>query len=182
MFDSDQPAAIPASAAVVAGYVTGPGAWTTAQWSRWPADRHVAISRTAGYFVAHVLDVEAGAAQPEQVPGWIIRAGPASGFVPTIYGSRSTLDRCKVLVAQAGNDCDWWLADPTGIPHLPAGYSACQYAWPGRGSPAHFDLSVVADGWPRKIVPPKPVQGVTPRTDGGEWIPLNFWKPSPKRW
>lgn len=157
MFDSDQPEAIPSTAQLVAGYVTGTGAWSPMQWARWPPARHVAISRNAWYHYAIVLDVENGAAKVEQANGWIIGAGPASGWVPTIYGSRSTLDRCKLLVAQGKLDCDYWLADPDGIPHLPAGYAACQYAWPGRGSPGHFDMSVVADWWPRKVGTPKPV-------------------------
>jgi hypothetical protein len=153
MFDSTAAHDIPRNAALVAGYVNGRYAWSQADWNLFQPQSRVAISVNAWYFEAIVLDVEAGDATPAEANGFIVGAGPASGFVPTLYGTRRTLDICQRLVAIAGLECDYWLADWTTIPHLPPGYSCCQYAAPGHGSPGHFDMSVVADWWPRKLVP-----------------------------
>jgi hypothetical protein len=157
MFDSTTPWDIPADAQLVMGYVNGQYAWRAQDWRRFPVMRRVALSVSAFYFHAIVLDVEGQDASPDQANGWVIGAARASGWVPTLYGSEATLDRCKVLIAEARLDCDYALADPDGIPHLPAGYGVCQYAWPDRGSPGHFDMSVVADWWPRKVGSPKRV-------------------------
>lgn len=157
MFDSTNARDIPVNAALVAGYANGRYAWSPADWKRWVAQSHVVISVDAWYHAALVLDVEFGDARPEQVNGWIIGAEKATGWTPTLYGTKSTLDRCKVLVAQGKLEADYWLAEWTRVPHLPAGYAACQYAAPGHGSPGHFDMSVVADWWPRNVGAPKPI-------------------------
>lgn len=157
MFDSTTPRNIPRTAALVMGYANGKYAWSARDWALWPPARHVFLSVNAWYHQAIVLDVEWGDATAQQANGWIIGSAPVTGWVPTLYGSKSKLDEARPLVAAAGLDCDWFLADPTRIPHLPAGYAACQYAWPGLGSPGHFDMSVVADWWPRAVGTPRPV-------------------------
>lgn len=157
MFDSTTPRAIPSNAVLVAGYANGRYAWSPLDWKRWPAAAHVVISVNAWYASALVLDVENGDATPEQANGWIIAAERVTGWTPTLYGTKETLDRCKVFVAQANLACDYWLAEWTGIPHLPSGFAACQYAAPGHGSPGHFDMSVAADWWPRNVGAPKPI-------------------------
>jgi hypothetical protein len=157
MFDSVSATEIPREAALVAGYGDGAYKWTPQDWALFPPARCVVIATTAGFFTAIVLDVEAGDATPEQAPLWIVGAKRATGWVPTLYGTKATLDRCRLIVANAGLDCDFWLADWTGIPHLAAGYAACQYAAPGHGAGGHFDQSVVAAWWPRTVGTPRPL-------------------------
>lgn len=157
MFDSTTAADIPPGAKMVAGYGNGTYKWSTADFARFQRARAVVIAVSAGYFNAIVLDVELGDAIPDQAPAWIDGSRLTTGWVPTLYGTKTTLDECRPLVTAAGVDCDYWLADWTGIPHLPAGYGACQYAAPGHGSPGHFDMSVVASWWPRAVGTPKPV-------------------------
>lgn len=157
MFDSTTARDIPINVALAAGYANGRFAWSATDWKRFPPSSHVVISVNAWYHSAIVLDVETGDATPEQVNGWIIGAEKATGWTPTLYGTKSTLDRCKLLVAKGKLTCDYWLAEWSGVAHLPAGFAACQYAAPGHGSPGHFDMSVVADWWPRNVGAPKPI-------------------------
>jgi hypothetical protein len=157
MFDSTSSSDIPRDAALVAGYGDGRYRWTKHDWARFPPARCVVIATSAGFFAAIVLDVELGDATPEQAPGWIDGARLTTGWIPTLYGTRATLDRCRSLVTAAGLDCDYGLADWTGIPHLPAGYAFCQYASPDQHSGGHFDVSVVADWWPRAVGTPRPL-------------------------
>lgn len=157
MFDSVTAADIPRDAALVAGYGNGAYRWSLRDWALFPPARCVVISISASFFAAILLDVEFGDATPEQAPAWIPSSARTTGWVPTLYGTKTTLDRCRQLVTAAGLECDYGLAEWTGVPHLPAGYAFCQYAAPGHGSPGHFDMSVVADWWPRAVGTPKPV-------------------------
>jgi hypothetical protein len=157
MYDSVTARDIPGHPQLVAGYANGRYAWSSADWRRFAPASHVMISVKASYFAAIVLDVEPGNDTPAQAPGWVAQSRRVTGWTPTLYGSRAWLDRCRILVDKAGLDCDFWLAEWTGVPHLPAGFAACQYAAPGHGSPGHFDLSVVADWWPRTVGTPRPV-------------------------
>ena len=149
LYDSVTAADIPLSAELVAGYINGRYAWSAQDWMRWPAAREVQISTDAWKQVGLVLDVENGDARPEQANGWIIGATASSGYVPTIYGKAQSLQEVRRLVSEGGLTCDYWLADWTGSFHLPEGYALCQYAAPGHGSPGHYDLSAVADWWPK---------------------------------
>ena len=149
MYDSTRARDIPPSADLVAGYVDGRYAWSAADWARWPVSKHVAITISAWHHNAIVLDVEPGDATPEQCNGWLTAIPAATGWIPTLYGNRPALDRARHLAELVKLEVDYWLADWTGTPHLPIGFSACQYAAPGHGSPGHYDLSVVADNWPR---------------------------------
>lgn len=150
MYDSVTPADIPTGAELVAGYINGRYRWSPPEWARWAAAKCVYITVTAAYDVALVLDVEAGNAVPTDAPSWVQRAGPATGWVPTLYGTRATLEQCSRLMPKSVR-YSTWLADWTGHEHLPAGYDLCQWAAPGYGSPGHYDLSAVADDWPRKL-------------------------------
>jgi hypothetical protein len=157
MFDSTTPSAIPTTAVLVAGYVDGKWAWKPADWTRWPPAARATITINARNHHAIILDIENGDARPEQANAWVIGAGPATGWVPTLYGARGVLEVTRRFIVKAGLDCDWAVADPTGVPHLPRGYAVCQYAWPNAGSPGHYDMSVVADWWPRRVGTPRPI-------------------------
>jgi hypothetical protein len=157
MFDSVTAGDIPPDAKWVAGYGNGIYKWSPADWARFKRARCVVIATSAGYFAAIVLDVEFGDATPPQTPAWVDGSRLTTGWVPTLYGTKATLDQCRPLMAAAGIDCDYGLADWTTTPHLPAGYGFCQYAAPGHGSPGHFDMSVVASWWPRAVGTPRPL-------------------------
>jgi len=80
------------------------------------------------------LDVEPGCATPSQVPGWVssrLRAHPRS--VAIVYMSLSEWAQVKADVASLPawmqSRIRWWVADPTGVPHLVPGSQATQWYW-----------------------------------------------------
>jgi hypothetical protein len=160
MYDSVTAADIPPEAVMVGGYVNGAYAWSEADWARFPDAVHVTFSTDALDTDALVLDVEFGDARPAQAPGWVRAAQVVTGCVPTLYGSAATVAACNRLIRAARLVCDFGLADWTGHAHLPPGFAFCQYASPTQGSGGHFDVSMVADDWPRPLVsslrPPPP--------------------------
>jgi hypothetical protein len=155
-YDSTSAADIPVDAPRAAGYVNGAFRWTPDDWGRFPAAARVTISIDAFDPVGDVLDVEQGDAKPEEANGWVAARQARGLWRPTIYGSASTLALVRPLMARGGLECDWWLADPTGVLHLPDGAMACQAQWPGKGSAGHYDVSLCDDRWPRRS-PPAPV-------------------------
>lgn len=151
MYDSTTPDAIPADAGLVAGYVNGDYPWTMADWDRFANVVRLSITVTAKA-VAHVLDVETGDATPAQVPAWLELARKAE-IDPTVYCNKSTWPEVQ-LQCQRENvpEPHYWIADPPegniAVAHLVPGSVATQYAWPEHGSDGHYDVSLVADGWP----------------------------------
>lgn len=83
---------------------------------------------------ANVLDVEPGCASPSVVPGWITQRLTAHpGALAIIY---TTIDewalvRSEIAALPAGMRAQvrWWIADPTGYPHVVAGSDATQWYW-----------------------------------------------------
>ncbi len=143
MYDSAYPAEIPAplSVEVVAGYDDGKYAWTAADWARFPnaVQVHIAVFPTTNS--GQVLDCEQFDATPAQCPGWIKMRQAAGLAVPTIYCALSAMP--IVQRACRGLTYNLWIADWTGLPHIPEGAVACQYAAEGS-----FDVSLTAPGWP----------------------------------
>ena len=83
---------------------------------------------------ANVLDVEPGCAAPSAVPGWItqrLTAHPAA--LAIIYTSIDewALARSEAagLPAAMRAQVRWWIADPTGHPHIVPGSDATQWYW-----------------------------------------------------
>jgi hypothetical protein len=149
MFDSVNAAAIPADAKMVAGYVDGRYAWSSADWARFPNAVHVPIAVFPSTNAGVVLDCEAGDATPTQCPGWV-RMRRAAGVDPTVYCSYSAWPTVRAAFAAAGEPAPhYWIAgypDPTdavGNPVIPAG--AVAHQWIDRGP---YDESIVADAWP----------------------------------
>ncbi|ROP36297.1 hypothetical protein [Saccharothrix texasensis] len=158
MYDSVNASAIPANAAMVAGYVDGRYAWSQKDWDRFPNAVRVTIS-AVGAAVAMVGDVERGCIWPvaNAVP-WVLRAR-AAGYDPTIYVNELNDWRpCREAFRAAGvPEPHWWVANYDGRQTIPAGAVAKQYAHPHDGdgvadrpweTGGHYDLSVVADYWP----------------------------------
>lgn len=148
LYDSVNPAAIPLTAAMVAGYVDGMYAWKPADWARFPRAVHVRIACFASTNDGHVLDVERGDATPVQAPGWVQKRR-AAGVDPSVYCSMSVWPtvRAAFRTAQVGEPHYWVAGYPGGGPVLPAGAVAHQFADPATAG-GQWDLSVVADHWP----------------------------------
>jgi hypothetical protein len=174
---------IPATAAKVAGYVTGsPGIqWTTADWARFPRAGHVRIDQSAGGALfasgaADVLDIETGAAITEDA----IKAIPERhkrGEYSTVYIAAGNLaalqDALKALgTTIAMNKVGFWVANwdlsqAEAEDALGNEIVAVQWASPASNpgtlvpgtrltlQQANLDLSVTQPGW--YPPPPPPV-------------------------
>jgi hypothetical protein len=180
MYDSVTPTDIPTSIngrppALVAGYIDGVPRWPDSAWARFPNSVHVRIALNPATNDGHVLDVEQGAAQPNQAPGWVQRRR-AAGADPTVYCSQSLWPTVRAAFAAAGvAEPHWWIAaypgpqNPDGSPALHVGAVAHQFADPIT-SGGHWDLSVVADYWPGvdTAIPAK-----TKDIDMGNWFAVS---------
>jgi len=99
------------------------------------------------------LDVEPGCATPAQVPGWVsgrLTAHPDQ--VAIVYMSLSEWPEVQADVASLPawmrSHIRWWVADPTGVPHLVPGSQATQWYW---GST--YDESMAAPDFDPDLVP-----------------------------
>lgn len=132
-----------------AGYVTGSGyvPWTTAQYTVDPGAVRICQDAGASVATADVLDVESGAATPQDCPGWVTRAratfarGTRPGQRrPMIYCSDSMLQPVVSELSAAGiTGVPFWMARPgtplavaqnqvvTATGSYPCG--GVQYAW-----------------------------------------------------
>jgi hypothetical protein len=104
------------------------------------------------------LDVEPGCASPSQVPGWVsarLKAHP--GQVAIVYMSLAEWPQVQADVASLPawmrSRIRWWVADPTGVPHIVPGSSATQWYWG-----ATYDESMAAPNFDPDLVagPPSP--------------------------
>ena len=149
MYDSITIADMPGDADVYLGYVNG--SWPTFGQlaAKFPGKRYLDLAVSADHD-ATGLDVEVGDATPEQVPGWVARQHARGVALPVVYAARDTMtqvlqlvDRAtiRVLTAHVGKGphlcgpaCGWgFIADGT------------QWAFPGQGSPGHYDISMLVD-------------------------------------
>jgi hypothetical protein len=83
---------------------------------------------------AQVLDVEPGCATPSQVPQWVqSRLTDVPGSVAIVYTMISEWQAVQSAVAslpaQDRARIRWWIADPTGSPHIVPGSNATQWYW-----------------------------------------------------
>lgn len=163
MYDSENVAAIPLNAKMVAGYVDEPGRTWDALVARFRRARKLSITRTPTD-TADFLDVENGAATALDVPGWCNRMRLARR-VPGVYCSISKWQSVAGACASAKVQPPIrWDADWTGVPHLTSGSVATQYASPTVPDPLNegdFDLSLVDPAFSNAFPPlpkgPKPV-------------------------
>lgn len=153
MYDSVSPERIPVDAAMVAGYIQGPYAWSAADWARFPHARHVQIATVARPPAGVMLDVERGDAAPDLAPNWCVLRREA-GVDPSVYMNMSTWPVVRAAFhAHAVAEPHYWVADYDGIAVLPAGAIAKQYA---TEQPPGCDTSIVADFWPGVDPAPTP--------------------------
>lgn len=143
IFDSVTPSAIPAHH-MIATYATGGYAVPAAQ----VAGRQVLWIDTRGTDpAAAALDVEPGDATPSVAAQWAwhkLRATP--GSVARIYTMISEWPAVKAAIGglpqRMRTHVRYWIADPTGVPHIVPGASATQWYW-GK----HYDISTAKPGF-----------------------------------
>jgi hypothetical protein len=144
IYDSVIPSAIPSSQKSVATYATGPFAASESQ----VAGRSVMWIDTQGHdYKASVLDIEPGDATPSVAASWAwhrLKSNPHA--IARLYTMISEWPAVKSAVAsfpaQMRERIHWWIANPTGTPHLVPGSDATQWYW---GS--HYDITTAAPGF-----------------------------------
>lgn len=161
MYDSVNPAAIPADAQLVAGYVDGRYVWTAEAWNRFPSAVQVTIAVFPDTNAGVVLDVERGNATPDQAPGWVMRRR-AAGVDPSVYCTLYAWPAVRQAFAAAGvPEPHYWIAHWDAVSDLPDGAVAKQYA-ADLGDGWHYDTSAVADYWPGVDSAPVPTPPPAP--------------------
>jgi hypothetical protein len=96
---------------------------------------------------ADALDVEPGDATPAEVAGWVKRRLTAHpGAIAIVYTMRSDWPAAKASVdtlpARMRASVRWWIADPTGHPHILPGAQATQWYWGD-----DYDISTAEPGF-----------------------------------
>jgi hypothetical protein len=93
------------------------------------------------------LDIEPGCASPSQAAGWVrarLTAHPNATAI--LYSSISEWSTVQADVASLPSSMRakirWWIADPTGSPHIVPGSQATQWSW---GS--SYDISTALPGF-----------------------------------
>jgi hypothetical protein len=96
---------------------------------------------------ADAIDVEPRAASPAVAATWVLRkltADPSG--IAIVYTSIAEWDSVKAAVASLPSWMQarvrWWIADPTGSPHVVPGSQATQWYW---GS--SYDISTALPGF-----------------------------------
>jgi hypothetical protein len=131
IYDSTTPSAIPAGH-VEATYADGAFAVAPAAVA---GHKVVWIDTNGSDPRASALDVEPGDVTPQGAGSWAaakLHADPAGTAI--IYTMRSDWAAAKAAVDAAlpggeQSHVRWWIADPTGVPHVLAGSSATQWYW-----------------------------------------------------
>ena len=144
LYDSTTPSQIPAGHEV-ATYADGAFAVPPHEVS---GGGHVVWIDTNGSDPrASALDVEPGDATPQIAASWArakLSADPNSPAI--IYTMRSewpaTQAAVSSLPAHMRSEIRWWIADPTGVPHMVPGANATQWYWGSR-----YDISTVDPGF-----------------------------------
>jgi hypothetical protein len=145
MYDSVTPSAIPGGKAV-ATYADGPYAASPSQLAgrsgvTW-IDTNGSDPRGAS-----VLDVEPGDATPQMAATWASqRLDDHPHGTAVIYTMRSDWSATQAAISGLPrwqqHGVRYWIADPTGVPHLVPGSSATQWYWG-----TNYDISTVAPGF-----------------------------------
>jgi hypothetical protein len=112
MYDSVRPHLIPATAAMVAGYVNGRYQWSSLDWNRFPRAAHVRIDADGrAPFMSDVLDVEAGDATIADAVAWV-KLRQARGWWSCCYVDEAGLAALRGAVGHL--DVEFWVAHWTG--------------------------------------------------------------------
>lgn len=148
MYDSITADDIPSNAPAVAGYIDESGMWGASDWNRFSTRRKLRIARSASTDDGHVLDIETGAATPEQAPGWIMMRRKSGLIRPLLYFERSKWDTIKSVLSADKQTAEFWIGAwvETGPYHIDGAWGV-QFASPAQKSGGHFDLSLVDESY-----------------------------------
>jgi hypothetical protein len=131
IYDAVTPSAIPAGAQA-AVYSNGAYAASPAQVAGHP--NTLWIDTNGSNPKANALDVEPGDATPQQAATWVqqkLTANPNDTAI--VYTFRAewqpTQQAISALPQQMQSHVKWWIADPTGVPHIVPGSDATQWYW-----------------------------------------------------
>jgi hypothetical protein len=130
IYDSVTPSQIPAGHEVATyadgGYAVSPSAVH--------GDHVLWIDTNGSDPKANALDVEPGDATPSGAAAWVkakLTANPDATAI--VYTMRSDWAAAKAAVnslpGHLGSHVQWWIADPTGVPHIVPGAAATQWYW-----------------------------------------------------
>jgi hypothetical protein len=130
-YDSVIPSAVPAGQPI-ATYATGGYAVSPAQVAGHKLVMWIDTQATDP--AASALDIEPGAATPEQAATWAYqRLHMYPNALARLYTSQSEWPAVQAAVAtlpaQMRSHIRWWIADPTGTPHMVPGADATQWYW-----------------------------------------------------
>ncbi|HUN34108.1 MAG TPA: hypothetical protein VMU95_19070 [Trebonia sp.] len=130
-YDSVEPGVLPAGQAA-AVYADGPFATSSASVAGHPNVLWIDVN--GGDPNANVLDVEPGDATPARAALWVsskLTADPSSVAIVYTFIAEwpSVIDSIATLPASMRSHVKYWIADPTGVPHILSGASATQWAW-----------------------------------------------------
>ena len=138
IYDSVTPSSIPVHK-VAAAYATGKFAASASDLSG--HDQVLWIDTTGYDSHANALDVEPGDATPSMAASWAWnRLHETPNALARIYTMRSEWPAVQAAVShlpeKMQSQIRWWIADPTGVPHVVPGAAATQWYW---GS--HYDIT-----------------------------------------
>jgi hypothetical protein len=138
IYDSVTPSSIPVHQ-VAAAYATGKFAASASDLAG--HDQVLWIDTTGYDSRANALDVEPGDATPSMAASWAWhRLHDDPKALARIYTMRSewpaVQDAVGHLPERMQSQIRWWIADPTGVPHVVPGAAATQWYW---GS--HYDIT-----------------------------------------
>jgi hypothetical protein len=130
-YDSVTPSSIPAGAQA-AVYSDGTYSASPAQVAGHP--NTLWIDTNGSNPKANALDVEPGDATPQQAATWVqqkLTATPNQTAIVYTYRAQwqATKDAISTLSPQMQSHVKWWIADPTGVPHIVPGSDATQWYW-----------------------------------------------------
>ena len=144
IYDSVNPQAIPGDP-VVATYADGPHPDSPSEVAQFSHVMWVDIDASDPH--ADALDIEPGCASPSEAAGWVsarLNADPHG--VAILYTMISQWATVKAdvssLPAWMQSRIRWWIADPTGSPHVVPGSQATQWYW-GQ----NYDISTALPGF-----------------------------------
>lgn len=149
MYDSVNASAIPANAAIVAGYVDGIGLWKASDWARFPNAVKIRIS-SLGTTAAHVLDCEPGNPNATSSVNWVQMAR-AAGYDPYVYTAEWAAgyrwqDVVDAFRARKVALPHWWKAP--GVPGDLGTWDGTEPLMVQTTYPGAYDVGVAADYLP----------------------------------
>jgi hypothetical protein len=144
VYDSVTPQAIPGNP-VVATYADGPNPDTPAMVAG--RTNVIWISITGYDYNASALDIEPGCASPSQAASWVsgrLRLHPHGvAILYTMISDWSAVQaNAASLPSWMKSHIRWWIADPTGTPHIVPGSQATQWYWG-----PNYDISTALPGF-----------------------------------